>query len=113
MQHFQLLVNYSLRKIFSSHLLAFQTSTTFAATHLTGKETISSFPDNLLAYTFSRLTLKTKALDIAVEGFLGGCLTMTYFHTGCSTIIGAKSFHGPVRDGKGWYQLAIVIRHNL
>ncbi len=40
-------------------------------------------------------------------------LTMTYFHTGCSTIIGAKSFHGPVRDGKVWYQLAIVIRHNL
>ena len=38
---------------------------------------------------------------------------MTYFHTGCSTIIGAKSFHGPVRDGKGWYQLAMVIRHNL
>ena len=40
-------------------------------------------------------------------------LTITYFHTGCSTIIGAKSFHGPVRDGKGWYQLAMVIRHNL
>ena len=40
-------------------------------------------------------------------------LTMTYFHTGCSTIIGAKSFHGPVRDGKGWYQLAMVIRHDL
>src|SRR6195952_3724575 len=38
---------------------------------------------------------------------------MTYFHTGCSTIIGAKSFHGPVRDGKGWYQLAMVIRHDL
>ena len=38
---------------------------------------------------------------------------MTYFHTGCSTIIGAKSFHGPVRDGKGWDQLAMVIRHNL
>ena len=46
---------------------------------------------------------------------LFGCnsLTMTYFHTGCSTIIGAKSFHGPVRDGKGWYQLAMVIRHDL
>ena len=29
-------------------------------------------------------------------------LTITYFHTGCSTIIGAESFHGPVRDGKGW-----------
>ena len=39
-------------------------------------------------------------------------LTITYFRTGCSTIIGAESFHGPVRDGKGWYQLAMVIRHN-
>src|SRR5471030_1006138 len=40
-------------------------------------------------------------------------LTITYFHTGCSTIIGAKLFHGPVRDGKGWDQLAMVIRHCL
>ena len=40
-------------------------------------------------------------------------LTITYFHTGCSTIIGAKSFHGPVRDGKGWYRPAMVIRHDL
>ena len=40
-------------------------------------------------------------------------LTITYFHTGCSTIIGAELFHGPVRDGKGWYQLAMVIRHDL
>ena len=39
-------------------------------------------------------------------------LTMTYFHTGIRTIIGAKSFHCPVRDGKEWYQLAMVIRHN-
>ena len=38
-------------------------------------------------------------------------LTITYFHTGCSTIIGAELFHGPVRDGKGWDQLAMVIRH--
>ena len=38
---------------------------------------------------------------------------MTYFHTGIRTIIGAKSFHFPVRDGKEWYQLAMVIRHNL
>ena len=38
---------------------------------------------------------------------------MTYFHTGTRTIIGAKSFHCPVRDGKEWYQLAMVIRHNL
>ena len=38
---------------------------------------------------------------------------MTYFHTGTRTIIGAKSFHCPVRDGKEWYQLAMVTRHNL
>ncbi len=38
-------------------------------------------------------------------------LTITYFHTGIRTIIGVESFHGPVRDGKGWYQLAMVIRH--
>ena len=40
-------------------------------------------------------------------------LTITYFHTGCSTIIGVISFHGPVRDGKGWYRFTMVIRHNL
>ena len=37
---------------------------------------------------------------------------MTYFRTGIRTIIGANSFHGPVRDGKGWVQLAMVVRHN-
>ena len=44
-----------------------------------------------------------------------GCksLTMSYFHTGTRTIIGAESFHCPVRDGKEWYQLAMVIRHNF
>ena len=36
---------------------------------------------------------------------------MTYFHTGIRTIIGVESFHGPVRDGKGWDRLAMVIRH--
>ena len=41
-----------------------------------------------------------------------GSLTMTYFHTGSRTIIGAKSFHCPVRDGKEWGQLAMVIRRN-
>ena len=46
-------------------------------------------------------------------GRVAGCksLTMSYFHTGVRTIIGAKSFHCPVRDGKEWYQLAMVIRH--
>ena len=38
---------------------------------------------------------------------------MSYFHTGIRTIIGAEAFHGPVRDGKEWDHLAMVIRHNL
>ena len=37
---------------------------------------------------------------------------MTYFHTGIRTIIGAKAFHCHVRDGKEWYHLAMVVRHN-
>ncbi len=37
-------------------------------------------------------------------------LTITYFHTGTRTIIGAKAFHCPVRDGKEWYHYAMVIR---
>ena len=44
---------------------------------------------------------------------LRGSLTMTYFHTGIRTIIGVESFHGPVRDGKGWDRLAMIIRHDL
>ena len=40
-------------------------------------------------------------------------LTMSYFHTGTRTIIGAESFHCPVRDGKEWDQLAMVIRLKL
>src|ERR1700748_18385 len=48
------------------------------------------------------------------QGFLGcNSLTITYFHTGTRTIIGVESFHGPVRDGKGWDRLAMVIRHDL
>ena len=35
---------------------------------------------------------------------------MTYFHTGNRTIIGVLLFHGPVRDGKGWFQKAMVVR---
>ena len=37
---------------------------------------------------------------------------MTYFHTGTRTIIGAEAFHCPVRDGKEWDHLAMVIRLN-
>ena len=46
-------------------------------------------------------------------GFLTDkCLTMTYFHRRTSTIIGAKAFHGPVRDGKEWDHLAMVVKRN-
>ena len=38
---------------------------------------------------------------------------MTYFHGGGPTIIGAVLFHGPVRDGKGWFQDAMVVRLQL
>ena len=35
---------------------------------------------------------------------------MTYFHKRTFTIIGAKAFHCPVRDGKEWDHLAMVVR---
>jgi hypothetical protein len=38
---------------------------------------------------------------------------MSYFHTGTRTIIGAEAFHCPVRDGKEWDHLAMVIRLEL
>ena len=52
---------------------------------------------------------------LSKRGLRGWCksLMMTYFHTGIRTIIGAEAFHCPVRDGKEWYHLAMVIRHNL
>ena len=46
-------------------------------------------------------------------GLSDNSLTMSYFHTGTRTIIGAEAFHFPVRDGKGWDHLAMVIRLNL
>src|SRR5690606_16792435 len=39
-------------------------------------------------------------------------LTMTYFHRRMPTIIGAKAFHDPVRDGKAWDHLAMVVKRN-
>src|SRR6201991_2851529 len=45
-------------------------------------------------------------------GSLHISLTMSYFHTGTRTIIGAEAFHFPVRDGKEWDHLAMVIRLN-
>ena len=51
-----------------------------------------------------------KAPRIFREGLSIISLTMSYFHTGIRTIIGAEAFHGPVRDGKEWGHLAMVIR---
>ena len=56
---------------------------------------------------------KGKSPDHLVRAFRINSLTMPYFHTGTRTIIGAKAFHCPVRDGKEWDHLAMVVRHNL
>ena len=52
-----------------------------------------------------------KASVTETEAFWNNSLTMSYFHTGTRTIIGAEAFHCPVRDGKEWDHLAMVIRH--
>ena len=38
---------------------------------------------------------------------------MTYFRMRMHTIIGATSFHDPVRDGKGWVQSAMTAKRNF
>ena len=54
-----------------------------------------------------------KTPNHTIGRFRFNSLTMSYFHTGIRTIIGAEAFHCPVRYGKEWYHLAMVIRHNL
>ena len=54
-----------------------------------------------------------KASVAGTEAFRNNSLTMSYFHTGTRNIIGAEAFHCPVRDGKEWDHLAMVIRLNL
>ena len=56
---------------------------------------------------------RKKTPNLSTGRFCCRSLTMTYFHTGTRTIIGAEAFHCPVRDGKEWDHLAMVIRHNL
>ena len=57
---------------------------------------------------------KTNPQVLVTLGGLGcKSLTMSYFHRCTSTIIGAKVFHGPVRDGKGWDHLAMVVKRSL
>ena len=56
---------------------------------------------------------KNPQSPLGAGGFLRGSLTLTYFLTGIRNIIGAASFHGPVRDGKGWFQSAMGVRLKL
>ena len=56
---------------------------------------------------------KQKGPSSLTRGLANISLTMSYFHTGTRTIIGAEAFHCPVRDGKEWDHLAMVIRLNL
>ena len=51
-----------------------------------------------------------KSPRLSTRASLISSLTMSYFHTGIRTIIGAEAFHGPVREGKEWDHLAMVIR---
>src|SRR3989338_10967377 len=64
-----------------------------------------------MAASLSKRFVRHKRQSPHKEGFVvARSLTMTYFHMGIHTIIGAKSFHCPVRDGKEWCQLAMVVR---
>ena len=75
-------------------------------------ETLSNQAKDFLL--FLELLSNSKKNTPPIDGvFCCNSLTMTYFHTGIRTIIGADSFHCPVRDGKEWYQVAMVVRHNL
>jgi hypothetical protein len=61
---------------------------------------------------FSTENLEQKKARLLLDGlFLNKSLAMTYFHMAtCHTIIGAKRFHFRVRDGIGWFTLAMFTK---
>ena len=67
----------------------------------------------LKSFGFAKININKKTPQSKTGVFWYKSLTMTYFHTGIRTIIGAKSFHCPVRDGKEWDQLAMVVKQSL
>ena len=69
-------------------------------------------PWQLASAPLKRSKKPSSNLGILTRAWALISLTMSYFHTGTRTIIGAESFHCPVRDGKEWDQLAMVIRLN-
>ncbi len=56
------------------------------------------------------MVLQSKKPNSFELGFFIGAWQLPTFTRVIRTIIGVESFHGPVRDGKGWFQLAIVTR---
>ena len=52
--------------------------------------------------------LQTKRPAPSRERALYFGVAVTYFRVRMHTIIGANPFHGPVRDGKAWFQVAIA-----
>ena len=54
---------------------------------------------------------KLKPLELAFQGLRDKSLTMTYSHMRRPhTTIGAEQFHFRVREGIGWFPLAMVVR---
>ena len=55
-----------------------------------------------------------KAPTSYVGAFRNKCPAVSYFHMGKPhTIIGAKRFHFRVRDGIGWFPLAMAARQTV
>ena len=54
------------------------------------------------------MVLQSKKPNSFELGFFIGAWQLPTFTRVIRTIIGVESFHGPVRDGKGWFQLAMV-----
>ena len=68
---------------------------------------------SFLSSSLPKRTSDKNAPGLPEAFFAVNSLTMTYFHTGTRTIIGAEAFHCAVRDGKEWYHFAMVVRHNF
>jgi hypothetical protein len=81
--------------------------------------TLEEFADDLPGLLVHRLTL-TKKTPVATpgselrQGFWIRCLAVTYSHMGKPhTTIGAEQFHFRVRNGIGWFPLAIAARQTF
>ncbi len=74
---------------------------------------VIELPPGRLPHTSAPMLGAKKNAQSSHWAFSVNSLTMSYFHTGIRTIIGAEAFHCPVRDGKEWVRLAMVIRLNF